>query len=73
MADTPGIRQVRPWGVDFSRLDTLYPEFRPYLGECRYDDCRHLTEPGCAVREAVAAGTIHPARYESYTRWLSGE
>jgi len=73
VADTPGIRQLRPWGVDFSQLDTLFPEFRPYLGQCRYEDCRHLTEPGCAVRAAVDAGAIHPARYESYTRWLSGE
>jgi ribosome biogenesis GTPase len=73
VADTPGIRQLRLWGVDFNRLDTLYPEFRPYLGECHYDDCRHLSEPGCAVREALEAGLIHPERYESYTRWLVGE
>lgn len=73
VADTPGMRQLRLWGVDLARLDTLYREFRPYLGHCRYDDCRHRDEPGCAVREAVAAGMIHPERYESYTRWLAGD
>jgi ribosome biogenesis GTPase len=70
VADTPGIRQLGLWGVDFDALDTLYPEFRPYLGECYYADCRHLNEPGCAVRAALEAGLIHPERYESYRRWL---
>jgi ribosome biogenesis GTPase len=70
VADTPGIRQLGLWGVNFDELDTLYPEFRPYLGECYYADCRHLNEPGCAVRAAVEEGHIHPDRYESYRRWL---
>lgn len=73
VADTPGMRQLRPWGVDFEHLDQLYPEFRPYLGHCRYDDCRHLNEPGCAVRNALDAGHVHAARYESYTRWVAGD
>jgi ribosome biogenesis GTPase len=66
VADTPGIRALRLWGVDLARLDRLYPEFRPYLGACYYADCRHLNEPGCAVRAALDAGAIHPERYASY-------
>lgn len=66
IADTPGIRQLGLWGVDFARLDHDFPEFRPYLGKCYYADCTHLSEPGCAVRAAVAAGEIDPERYESY-------
>lgn len=66
IADTPGIRALGFWGVDFDRLDTYFPEFRPYLGECYYADCAHLNEPGCAVLAALEAGEIAPERYESY-------
>jgi ribosome biogenesis GTPase / thiamine phosphate phosphatase len=73
VADTPGIRALQLWGVDMTQLDTLYPEFRPYLGSCYYADCRHLNEPGCAVREALEAGAIHPDRYESYRAFLTSD
>lgn len=73
IADTPGIRALRVWGVDADDLDRLYPEFVPYLDQCYYDDCRHLQEPGCAVRAALEAGTIHPERYASYVALRSGE
>jgi ribosome biogenesis GTPase len=70
VADTPGIRALQFWGVNFDELDQLYPEFRPFLGSCYYADCRHINEPDCAVREAVEAGQIHPDRYESYVSFL---
>jgi ribosome biogenesis GTPase len=73
VADTPGIRALRLWGVEPDTLDTLYPEFRPYLGECYYADCRHLNEPGCAILAAVESGEIHPARYESYRSFVENE
>ena len=66
VADTPGIRQLGFWGIDFDRLDTYVPEFRPYLQQCRYFDCAHLDEGGCAVLDAVEAGAIARERYESY-------
>ena len=66
LADTPGIRQLSLWGIEPDKLDQYFPEFRPYLAECRYDDCTHLHEPGCAVIEAVEAGAIDRGRYESY-------
>lgn len=47
-------------------LAHYYPEMAALLGDCRYDNCRHLSEPDCCIREAVEAGKIHPSRYESY-------
>jgi ribosome biogenesis GTPase len=66
VADTPGIRQLGFWGVDFDKLDHYFPEFRPYRDECYYTDCEHLDEPGCAVLAAVEADAIDLERYESY-------
>lgn len=68
VADTPGLREVGVWGIAPADLDTCFPEFRPLLGDCRFADCAHLTEPECAVREAVAAGTVSAARHDSYVR-----
>ncbi len=66
--DSPGVRDFRLWHVDETRLDRAYPEFRPWLGQCRFNDCRHLDEPGCAIREAVERGEIDRGRYERYRR-----
>jgi ribosome biogenesis GTPase len=73
VADTPGIRALRLWGVNNDELDRLYPEFRPYLDSCYYADCRHLNEPGCAILAAVESGGIHPARYESYRSFVESD
>ena len=66
VADTPGIREVGLWGIDTEHLDRYFPEMEPYLGNCHYNDCSHLGEPGCAVIEAVNAGAISPIRHRSY-------
>lgn len=68
LVDTPGLRELGLWGLPSAALDQCFPEFRQALGNCRFQDCRHLAEPQCAVREAVAAGQISPARYESYVK-----
>jgi ribosome biogenesis GTPase len=73
VADTPGIRALSLQGVDLDHLDQLYPEMRPYLNQCRYADCTHLHEPGCAIQEAVTEGHISPERYASYARLRRGE
>src|ERR1041384_5132140 len=67
VVDTPGLREVGTWGLDQERLGPCFPEFRPYLDQCRFDNCRHLNEPGCAVR-AAPPGTIDPDRLVSYER-----
>jgi ribosome biogenesis GTPase len=70
VVDTPGLREVGAWGVTSDALGACFPEFRPYLDRCRFDDCRHQAEPGCAVLDAVAAGEIDADRLLSYTRIL---
>src|SRR5690606_16060791 len=66
VVDTPGFSDVGVWAVGTPELGELFPEFRPLIDECRFADCGHRSEPGCAVREAVTAGTIATSRYESY-------
>jgi ribosome biogenesis GTPase len=68
LVDTPGLREVGLWGFPATSLDTCFPELRPYLGTCRFGDCAHVTEPDCAIRAAVADGSIDAGRYESYCR-----
>ncbi len=73
VADTPGIRSLAMHGVAPEMLDRCFRELQPYLGRCFYADCKHLTEPGCAVLDAVAEGKIAPQRYESYAALRRGD
>lgn len=70
VADTPGFSTPLPVAVEPARLAQLFPEMRVLLGQCRFSGCLHRREPGCAVRAAVDAGKILPARYDSYLRIL---
>jgi ribosome biogenesis GTPase len=70
VVDTPGLREVGTWGIDPDRLAPCFPEFRRYLDQCRFDNCRHLAEPDCAVREAASRSEFDPDRLESYRRIL---
>ena len=71
VVDTPGLREVGMWGMPATDLDACFPEFRPYLGKCRFNDCTHLGAPGCAVAGAVDAGEVSRERYESYAKLRS--
>lgn len=64
--DTPGFTSFDILEADEGELQHLYPELRPFIGSCRYDNCRHMKEPGCAVRRAAEDGYIPWKRYESY-------
>jgi len=66
IADTPGIQHFVPTGVGVDALGHAFPELRPLEGECRFADCRHRSEPGCAVLGALASGQIDKRRYETY-------
>jgi len=68
--DTPGLRTIGLWGVTAEELPGLFPEFRSHLGRCRFRDCRHRGEPGCAVRAACAAGEIAAGRHATYLQVL---
>jgi ribosome biogenesis GTPase len=70
LVDTPGLREIGMWGLPSGSLDQCFPEFRPFLGECRFQDCTHDVEPACAVRGGLARGAIDPGRHESYLKLL---
>ena len=60
--DSPGLQEFALQHLDPGALAYAFVEFRPYLGQCRFRDCRHESEPGCRLQEAVTAGEIDPAR-----------
>ena len=68
VVDTPGLREVGMWAIEPSELDRCFPEIRVLRDECRFADCTHRSEPECAVRDALAAGTLDRERYESYVK-----
>jgi ribosome biogenesis GTPase len=68
VVDTPGLREIGTWGLASEHLDECFREFRQFIPECRFGNCTHRVEPGCAVREAVESGTLSAERYDSYLR-----
>ncbi len=68
--DTPGFTSFEVLEAPEEELARCYPEMLPLIDRCRYDNCRHLNEPGCAVREALEGGAVHSARYRSYAAQL---
>lgn len=68
IADTPGFSSFYMQDWESEHLADYYPEFASYLGQCRFPDCRHLTEPDCQVRQAVETGNISRLRYENYRK-----
>lgn len=66
IVDTPGFQEFGLAHLTLADIVGGFPEFEPHLGHCRFLDCRHLAEPDCAIRGAVASGAIAPARYEFY-------
>jgi ribosome biogenesis GTPase len=65
--DTPGMRELGMWDVH-EGLDSTFADVEAVLGRCRFSDCRHGSEPGCAVREAIAAGELSGERWESFQK-----
>jgi ribosome biogenesis GTPase len=64
--DTPGIRELGVIDIEKQELGHFFPEMRERMNECRFNNCRHINEPGCAVLEALENGEIELSRYESY-------
>lgn len=73
IVDTPGIKTVSLLEVREVNLAQCFPEIRRLQSECRFNDCTHDHEPGCAVREAVDQGTITESRYDSYAKMLADQ
>ena len=66
LIDTPGIRELGVFDIEKQELGRLFPEIRKLMDDCRFNNCRHINEPGCAVLEALEEGKLEPSRYDSY-------
>lgn len=64
--DSPGLQEFALQHLDADALARAFVEFRPFLGQCRFRDCKHESEPGCRLQAAVAAGEIDPARLKLF-------
>jgi len=65
--DTPGMRELQPWQAD-EAVDDVFADIREIVLRCKFTDCSHTTEPGCAVCAALADGSLEPSRWQSYQR-----
>ncbi len=72
VVDTPGLRDIGLWGLDPPEVAAAFPEIQRVAPECRFDNCRHLSEPGCAVVAAVIEGAVAESRLVSYRQLLEG-
>jgi len=71
VVDMPGVREFGIAGLEPGQLRDCFVEFLPFADGCKFGDCRHMSEPGCAVKKAVKAGKLPASRYESYTALVS--
>jgi ribosome biogenesis GTPase len=72
LIDCPGMQEVGIFNLDFAQLTAGFTDFKPYLDDCRFANCRHDREPGCGLTAALASGRIDARRHELYAR-LRGE
>ena len=73
VVDTPGIRQFELWDVIPEEIEGFFIEIRPYVPYCRFPNCTHTHEHGCAVKTAVEQGEIDAGRFERYLNLFAGE
>lgn len=73
LIDTPGIRELGIVDIEPQELSHYYPEMRKLLNQCKFHNCRHINEPGCAVLAGLETGEIEPSRYESYISIYNNE
>lgn len=71
MIDTPGVKEFGLVDISKQELSHYFPEMRVLINDCQFNNCLHLEEPGCAVKNAVAKETLHPLRYISYAGILA--
>jgi ribosome biogenesis GTPase len=68
--DSPGFQEFGLYHLTEGMLERAFPEFQPYLGNCKFYNCHHINEPDCAIRKAVVAGAIAPMRHQLYLQLL---
>jgi ribosome biogenesis GTPase len=66
LIDTPGMREFAIADISKDELSHYYPEMRALLNDCQFNNCMHMNEPGCAIKQGVMDGEIHEDRYISY-------
>ena len=72
VADTPGWKSLALWDTQPEELDGYFPDIAPLVAQCRFSDCTHVHEPGCAVLDAVRNGKLHSERFNSFVRMRDG-
>ena len=72
VADTPGWKSLALWDTEPEELDGYFPDIAPLVAQCRFSDCTHTHEPGCAVVAALESGDLHEERFDSYLRMREG-
>jgi ribosome biogenesis GTPase len=71
--DTPGIREFGVVDLNNAELSHYFKEMKPYIGKCRFNNCKHMNEPQCSVLEAIEQGIIPAERYQSYLSIMANE
>jgi ribosome biogenesis GTPase len=71
--DTPGIREFGVVDLNNAELSHYFKEMKPYIGKCKFNNCKHMNEPQCAVLEAIEQGIIPAERYQSYLSIMANE
>lgn len=71
LIDSPGLQEFGLKHLTPAEIEFGFPEFRRLLGQCRFRDCRHDAEPGCAIKAALAEGLIHPRRLDHFLQFIS--
>ncbi|GEM76596.1 small ribosomal subunit biogenesis GTPase RsgA [Vibrio sagamiensis] len=70
LIDSPGVREFGLWHLESEEITKAFVEFRPFLGLCKFRDCKHVDDPGCALREAVEQNEVSQVRFDNYHRIL---
>lgn len=71
LIDSPGVREFALWHIPTERLIDGFKEFRDYIGDCKFRDCKHGDDPGCMLKKAIELGKISELRYQSYHKILA--
>jgi ribosome biogenesis GTPase len=71
LIDSPGLQEFGLKHLTPQEIEFGFAEFRPFLGKCRFRDCQHDAEPGCAIKQALAEGIIHPRRLDHFRQFIS--
>jgi ribosome biogenesis GTPase len=71
LIDSPGLQEFGLKHLTAAEIEFGFAEFRPFLGQCRFRDCQHEAEPGCAIKQALAEGIIHPRRLDHFRQFIS--